>query len=77
MFVRGGSIIPILLHDGCMSLLPCMMNSIRLEIFLDKNGQAAGALYIDDGESYDYQNESGNGYVETKFTYESGKLTSA
>ena len=52
------------------------MNSIRLEIYLNQNNQATGKLYIDDGESYDYQNSSGDGYAEIKFTYESGNLTS-
>ena len=35
VFVRGGSVIPILLHEDCMALLPCIRNPIRLEVYLD------------------------------------------
>jgi len=51
VFVKSGSILPILLHDDCMSILDCVENSIRVEVYLDQSGNAAGSLYVDDGES--------------------------
>lgn len=49
VFIRGGSILPILLHDDCFSLIPCMRNDIRLEVYPDSEGNASGSLYFDDG----------------------------
>lgn len=40
-----------------MALLACIHNPIKLEIYPDKNGDAAGILYLDDGESFDYLDE--------------------
>ena len=54
VFIRGGYILPILLHDGCVSLIPCMRNDIRLEVYPDSDGQASGSLYLDDGASYEF-----------------------
>jgi len=42
VFVRGGTVLPILLHEDCVSLLPCMDRPIRLEIYPDANGKASG-----------------------------------
>jgi len=58
-FVRGGSILPILQHDDCMALLPCMRNDITLEVYPDASGNALGSIYLDDGFSFFYTtNES-------------------
>ena len=55
VFVRAGSILPILLHDDCESLIPCMRNDIRLEVYPDSiYGAASGSLYLDDGASYEF-----------------------
>ena len=54
VFVRGGSILPILLHEDCMSLLTCMRNDIRLEVYPDETYSAVGTLYLDDGSSFEY-----------------------
>jgi len=54
VFVRGGTILPILLHENCMALLPCMMNDISFEIYPDSTGKATGTLYLDDGETSIY-----------------------
>ena len=54
MFIRGGSILPILLHDDCVSLIPCMRNDIRLEVYPDSEGNASGSLYLDDGSSFEF-----------------------
>lgn len=53
-FVRGGSILPIKIHRGALSLLRTKMNPIRLDIYLSAEGTAKGKLYLDDGESFRY-----------------------
>ena len=58
VFIRGGSILPILLHEDCMALLPCIKNPIRLEVYLDENDSASGSLYLDDGETYEFLNST-------------------
>ena len=35
VYIRGGTILPILEHDDCMALLPCMSNDIHLEVYPD------------------------------------------
>lgn len=62
-FIKGGSIIPVLLHDDCLALLTCIENPIRLEIYLDENDSATGWLYTDDGISYEYQETNGSANV--------------
>ena len=47
VFVKGGSIIPILLHENCMSLLSCINNPLRIEVYPDADGRAQGFLYLD------------------------------
>mgnify|MGYP001022496955 CR=1 FL=1 len=49
--MRGGTILPIMQHPNCYSVLECIDNPITLEIYLDSNGNAYGFLYLDDGES--------------------------
>ena len=57
VFVRGGTILPILLHDNCVSLLSCMSNEVRFEVYLDSNKKASGTLYLDDGETLIYKSQ--------------------
>ena len=45
---------PILLHDECVSLIPCMRNDIRLEVYPDSETEASGSLYLDDGASFEF-----------------------
>lgn len=52
LFIRGGSIIPLLQHEGCLALLQCKNNSISLEVYPDELGNAEGELYLDDGETF-------------------------
>jgi len=40
-----------------MAILACIHNEITLEVYLDKNGNAYGDLYLDDGESFNYQED--------------------
>lgn len=53
-FVKAGSIIPILNHFYCMSLMSCINNDITIEIYLDENLNAEGTMYLDDYETFDY-----------------------
>ena len=55
MYVRAGSVIPIKLHDGALSLERAHSLPIRLEVYLDPVSQIArGNLYLDDGDTFDY-----------------------
>jgi alpha 1,3-glucosidase len=75
VFVRGGSVLPILLHEDCMALLPCIKNPIRLEVYLNENDSAGGALYLDDGETYEFMNST-DGHADISFGYWGNQLTS-
>ena len=76
VFVRGGSVIPILLHEDCMALLPCIRNPIRLEVYLDENDEASGELYLDDGETYEFSNNP-DGHARIQFSYSGNTLSSS
>lgn len=56
VYVRGGSIVPILQHEGALSLMQAFENPIELRIYLDSKFEAQGEIYLDDGESFDYRN---------------------
>ena len=73
IFIRGGSIIPIKLHYGKLSLQRVLMNPIRLEIYLDKNYEAEGFLYLDDGETFRYQTHNEKSLI--KYTFKDFTLT--
>ncbi|CAG8642958.1 19024_t:CDS:10, partial [Racocetra persica] len=72
VFLRGGSIVPkrqrIRRSSAAMRTDP-----FTLLIALDKNGKATGSLYLDDGETYDY--EKGH-FVHLQFNFEARILTS-
>ena len=58
IWVKGGSIIPILQHSTEMSLLQAIDNPITLDIYLDKtNGDASGYIYMDDGQTFNYRDQ--------------------
>ena len=67
VFIKGGSIIPTLLHDECFALMACFHNKIRLDVYLDDNLQASGSLFADDGVSFKYKTE--HAYALVKFTF--------
>lgn len=68
VFVRAGTILPILLHDDCGSILECLANNVQLTVYLNQNGNASGSIYLDDGQSFEYQQgESGYRNVEYSF----------
>lgn len=73
--MKGGSILPILEHDQCLALLPCMKNAINLEVYLDENDEASGSIYIDDGESLDYLNNDST-YAQVDISISGGTLKS-
>ena len=76
IFVKGGTILPLLQHDGCLSILSCFENSITLEVYPDSENKAKGKLYVDDGESFDYlSDENASAYIQ--FSYEDGILSSS
>lgn len=55
LYVRAGSVLPIKLHDGALSLERAHTLPIRLEVYLDPVSQnASGTLYLDDGDTFDY-----------------------
>jgi len=51
MWVKGGSILPILLHDNALSVLRAIDKPIKLEVFPNKDSLAIGYLVLDDGWS--------------------------
>lgn len=57
VFIKGGSVMPTLLHDECMAITPCMFNKLRLDVYTDANGNASGSLYTDDGKSFKHVDE--------------------
>jgi len=42
-------------HDDRFSLLQAIKDPIRLEVYTDSKSEAGGVLYLDDGETNDYQ----------------------
>ena len=42
VFIKGGSIIPTLLHDDCMAISTCIEKKIRLDVYLDSSNKAKG-----------------------------------
>jgi alpha-glucosidase (family GH31 glycosyl hydrolase) len=56
VYVKGGSILPIKLHQGAQSILRTLLMPIRLDIYLSiSRTTAQGVLYLDDGESFKYK----------------------
>eukprot|EP00347_Sterkiella_histriomuscorum_P017483 403349187 len=70
VFAKGGSIIPIMLHNKSQSLLQAKDSDIRLDIYLDQNQQAKGLLYLDDGESFQYQTHNEKILIEYTFEFQ-------
>ena len=56
VYVKGGSILPIKLHQGAQSILRTLLMPIRLDSYLSiSRTTAQGVLYLDDGESFKYK----------------------
>eukprot|EP00842_Homolaphlyctis_polyrhiza_P006207 jgi/Hompol1/6588/HPOL_000454-RA len=73
IFLRGGSIVP---RRDRVRRSSAMMRAdpYTLVVALDKNGAAAGSLYVDDGATFAFQDGE---YIYTTFTFENGRLTAA
>ncbi|KAG9291649.1 hypothetical protein G9A89_022068 [Geosiphon pyriformis] len=72
VLLRGGSIIPRKQRMRRSSSL-MRLDPYTLLIGLDQKGEATGILYLDDGETYDYE---AGAYVHRRFSYSSNRLTS-
>jgi len=35
VFIKGGSVMPTLLHDDCIAISNCIFDKIRLDVYLD------------------------------------------
>ncbi|KAK9766590.1 glucosidase II, partial [Basidiobolus ranarum] len=71
-YIRGGAIVPKRERIRRSSTL-MKWDPFTLVIALDNQGSAEGELYLDDGESYDYQSGA---YIHRKFTFANGLLES-
>jgi len=70
VFQRGGTIVP-RRHRIRRSSSLMLNDPITLHVAVNKEGKAAGTLYLDDGESFQYKEGKFN-YV--SFTYDNGNL---
>lgn len=68
VFYKGGSILPILEHEGCMAIMNCINNDIHLEMYLDSDFKAEGSMYLDDYETFDHLNK--DDYALLKFHFD-------
>ncbi|OHT00531.1 Glucosidase 2 subunit alpha [Tritrichomonas foetus] len=72
LFIKKGKIIPIFKHPK-VSMLKSRGNGIELLIAPDESGFAEGCLFLDDGETRNYQNGD---FSYRSFLFENGKLKS-
>lgn len=72
LLMRGGHIIPRKDRPRRSSSL-MKWDPYTLLIVLDENGQAEGSLYVDDGETFDFQKGA---YIHRFFRFSDSKLTS-
>lgn len=74
VFIKGGSVLPTLLHDDCMAISNCIFDKIRLDVYLDNDSKASGQLYTDDGVSFKHVDAAEFATVDFKFD---GSFTSS
>ena len=70
VFIKGGSVMPTLLHDDCMAISKCINDKIRLDVYLDADSKASGQLYTDDGVSFKHVDEEE--FATVDFTFDGG-----
>ena len=70
VFIKGGSVMPTLLHDDCMAISTCIFDKIRLDVYLDADSKASGQLYTDDGVSFKHIDE--DEFATVSFTFDGG-----
>jgi len=75
VYIKGGSVLPILLHDNCFALKKCIANKIKLEVYLDSDSKATGTLYTDDGVSF--KHETDKAYAVTSFSWDGTNFNSS
>jgi alpha-glucosidase (family GH31 glycosyl hydrolase) len=74
VYVKGGTILPLKIHNFTQAILRTLFNPIKLDIFLNVDRTfAEGTLYIDDGESFNYQTKKEQSYV--RYKYSKGNIT--
>jgi len=72
LLMQGGNIIPRKDRPRRSSgLMKC--DPYTLVVVLDKNGRAEGTLYVDDGETFDYQKGA---YIYRRFAFSESSLSS-
>ncbi|CAF3788669.1 unnamed protein product [Rotaria sordida] len=73
VYQRGGVIIPQRLRKRRASML-AIHDPITLVVALDRNHEAEGELYMDDGQSYDYRQKQQ--FIHRRFTFKNNELQS-
>jgi len=58
VYVRGGTILPIKIHNNRLSLVRAFFMPIKLEVYPDILGKATGHLFFDDGVSFHYKSDN-------------------
>lgn len=76
LYVRGGTVLPIKLHNQRLSLARAFFMPIKLEVYPDSLGKAAGSLFFDDGVSFLYKSQSQQ-YLLFHYTFENNLLSFA
>ncbi|XP_046915674.2 glucosidase 2 subunit alpha isoform X2 [Dermatophagoides farinae] len=72
IFQRSGTIIPKRERPRRSAVL-AVNDPISLQIFLNSNGSASGFIYLDDGQTFDYQRR--NAFISGRFNYSKRTLT--
>ena len=74
LYIRGGSIFS-RKDIARRSSLAMKYDPMTIVVALDKNGQASGSLYVDDGESYDYAEKEAFARIQFEANIESATNT--
>ncbi|CAF3409540.1 unnamed protein product [Rotaria socialis] len=73
VYQRGGAIIPQRLRKRRAAML-AIHDPITLVVALDRNNEAEGELYLDDGQTYDYRQK--HQFIHRHFTFKNNELQS-
>ena len=76
VYVRGGTVLPIMMHDDCPSILACIGNDLKLEIYPDADSNATGTLYLDDGSSYEFVDKDAKS-ARVSYSYNGGMISTS
>ena len=75
VYMKAGTVFPVLLHDNCFALTKCFTSKLRLEVYLDADSKATGSIYTDDGVSFEH--ETDDAFELTSFTWDGTGFNSA